>query len=71
MAAYEVLVGTTPVRNLVKEAKTNQLRNQILTGQREGMQTLEMSLTSLVKTGVVSYDEAVARSTYAKDIDAR
>src|SRR3954464_441018 len=71
VAAYEVLVGTTPVRNLVKEAKTNQLRNQILTGQRDGMQTLEMSLTSLVKSGVVSQEEATARSLFAREINAR
>jgi twitching motility protein PilT len=69
VAAYEVLVGTTPVRNLVKEAKTNQLRNQILTGQRDAMQTLEMSLSSLVKAGVVSHDEAVSRSSYPKDVE--
>jgi twitching motility protein PilT len=56
VAAHEVLVGTTPVRNLVKEGKTNQLRNQIVTGAREGMQTLEQSLSELVTAGVVSYD---------------
>src|SRR3954454_13165730 len=71
VAAYEVLVGTTPTRNLIKEAKTNQLRNQILTGQRDGMQTLEMSLTSLVKSGVVSQEEATARSLFAREINAR
>jgi twitching motility protein PilT len=71
VAAYEVLVGTTPVRNLVKEAKSNQLRNQILTGQRDGMQTLEMSLTSLVKAGVVAQEEAVARSLFPREVNAR
>ena len=70
VAAYEVLVGTTPVRNLVKEAKTNQLRNQILTGQRDGMQTLEMSLTALVKAGLVSHEEAVARSQFPREVVA-
>ena len=67
-AAYEVLVGTSPVRNLIKEHKTNQLRNSIVTGQRDGMQTLEASLGDLVKRGVVSYDEAVSRSLYPKDL---
>jgi twitching motility protein PilT len=67
-AAYEVLVGTSPVRNLIKEHKTNQLRNSIVTGQRDGMQTLEASLGSLIKRGVVSYDEAVSRSLYPKDL---
>ncbi len=68
VAAYEVLTATTSVRNLIKEAKTNQIRNQILTGSRDGMQTLEMSLRALVADGTVSHDEAVARSLYPKDI---
>ena len=68
VAAYEVLTGTVPVRNLVKEGKASQLRNNIVMGQRDGMQTLEMSLTELVAAGVVSYDEAVARSLFPRDV---
>jgi twitching motility protein PilT len=68
IAAYEVLVGTVPVRNLVKEGKASQLRNQIITGQKAGMQTLEQSLSELVVSGVVSYDEAVTRSQYPRDV---
>ena len=68
VAAYEVLLANSPVRNLVKQGKTNQLRNQIVTGQKEGMQTLEQSLASLVDAGIVSQDEAVVRSSYPRDI---
>jgi len=68
VAAYEVLTGTVPVRNLVKEGKASQLRNNIVMGQHDGMQTLEMSLTELVAAGVVSYDEAVARSLFPRDV---
>ncbi len=39
-----------------------------MTGQHDGMQTLEMSLTELVAAGVVSYDEAVARSLFPHDV---
>jgi twitching motility protein PilT len=67
-SAHEVLVATSPVRNLVKEGKTNQIRNSIVTGRRDGMQTLEASLSALVKQGTVSYDEAVSRSLYPKEI---
>jgi twitching motility protein PilT len=68
VAAYEVLVATSAVRNLVKEGKTNQLRNQILTGQREGMNTLEMSLSELVGAGLVGLDDAVARSAFPREV---
>jgi twitching motility protein PilT len=68
IAAYEVLVATSAVRNLVKEGKTNQLRNQVLTGQRDGMQTLEMSLAELVAAGLVKHEEAVARAAYPREV---
>ncbi|TCC60343.1 type IV pilus twitching motility protein PilT [Kribbella pittospori] len=71
IAAYEVMVADAAVRNLIKEGKTHQLRNSVVTGQRDGMLTLEQSLSALVQNGFVSYDDAVARSLYPKDVEAR
>jgi len=69
VAAFEVMQATGAVRNLIREGKTNQLRNQLLTGQSFGMQTLEMSLNELVAAGKISHDEALAVSLYPKEID--
>jgi len=71
IAAYEVLVATPAVRNLIKEGKTHQLRNSLVTGSRDGMNTLEQWLSHLVQDGVVSLDDALARSLYPKDIEVR
>ncbi|MCU7724386.1 PilT/PilU family type 4a pilus ATPase [Actinoplanes sp. KI2] len=71
VAAYEVLVADTAVRNLIKEGKQHQLRNALVSGQREGMQTLEQSLSTLLQNGIISYEDAVARSLYPRDIEAR
>jgi twitching motility protein PilT len=68
MAAYEVLVATSAVRNLVREGKTNQLRNQLVTGASVGMQTLEASLSDLVLRGQVDYEEAVRTSLYPREV---
>ncbi|TDP96767.1 type IV pilus twitching motility protein PilT [Labedaea rhizosphaerae] len=68
VAAYEVLVATTAVRNLIKEGKTHQLRNNLVTGHRDGMVTLEQSLSALVQSGQVSYEDAAARSLYPQDV---
>jgi twitching motility protein PilT len=68
VAAFEVLVATPAVRNLIREGKTAQIRNVIVTHQREGMQTLEMALNALVANGVVSYEQAVSRSVHPKEI---
>ncbi len=68
VAAYEVLVANSAVRNLIREGKTNQLRNNLVTGQSEGMQTLEMSLNALMAAGLVEYDEAMRVSMYPKEL---
>ena len=41
VAAFEVLIATNPVRNLIREGRSNQLHNVMMTNQKEGMQTLE------------------------------
>ncbi len=71
VAAYEVLVATPAVRNLVKEGKTHQLRNSLVTGARDGMVTLEQSLSQLVQQGIVTHEDALARSLYPQDIEPR
>jgi twitching motility protein PilT len=68
IAAFEVLVATYAVRNLIKEGKSHQLRNWLVTGTKEGMVSLEQSLSALVQAGLVSYEDAVTRSLYPNDI---
>ena len=68
VAAFEVLVATYPVRNLIKEGKTRQIRNVLTTGQRDGMQTFEMSLSELVAQGMITHEDATTRSVYPNEI---
>ena len=68
VAAFEVLVGTSAICNLIREGKTRQIRNQVATGQRAGMQTLEVALSELVAQGVVSYDEARLWTLHPEEI---
>ena len=68
VAAYEILMGTEPVRNLLREGKTRQLRNVMISGQQDGMQTIEMDLARLVASGIISFDTAAEISAYPKEI---
>jgi twitching motility protein PilT len=68
VAAFEVLVATHATRSLIRDGKSNQLRNVLLTGQSDGMQTLESALSDLVSRGLVTYDDAVGRSLYPKEL---
>lgn len=69
VAAYEVLIATNAVRNLVREGKTRQIRNVITTSQSDGMMTLEMSMNRLVAHGIVEYDDAVLRALHPAEIE--
>jgi twitching motility protein PilT len=62
VAAFEVLVANTAVRTMIKDGKTDQIRSVLQTGLREGSQTLERSLTQLVRAGLISEAEARTRS---------
>jgi len=66
VAAIEIMVATPAIRNLVREGKTYQINSQIQTGAKFGMQTMDGSIASLYKKGIISQDEAV---THAGDQD--
>jgi twitching motility protein PilT len=70
VAAYEVLIGTEAVRNLVREGKSRQMRNVITTSQKDGMQTIEMDLARLVASGLLTMEAACEVSAYPKEIMA-
>jgi twitching motility protein PilT len=68
VAAVEVLLATSAVRNLIREGKTHQLPNAIQTGGQYGMQSLNQSLRALCQGGMVSPEEALARSTDVEEL---
>ena len=63
VAALEILVPDDAIRNLIRQAKVEQIYSYMQTGSRSGMQTLEQSLADLVVRRVVSADEAIGRSS--------
>jgi twitching motility protein PilT len=64
VAAFEVMVGTPAVRNLIREGKVAQLYSAIQTGSAVGMQTLDQSLAALVKQGLIEVQEASSKAKY-------
>jgi twitching motility protein PilT len=53
-AAWEIMIGTPAIRNLIREDKVAQMYSAIQTGQATGMQTLDQHLQEIVKRGLVS-----------------
>jgi len=62
VAALEIMTGTTAVRNLIREAKIHQLPGTIQVSQKDGMQTMDMSLQGLVARGLVTVEEAQTKT---------
>jgi len=61
VAACEILVGVPAIRNLIREAKLHQIPSMMQTGQRVGMQTLDMAIADLVKRGLIEPTAAPPR----------
>jgi twitching motility protein PilT len=68
VAAYEVLIATSPVRNLIREGRSNQLANVMFTNTKEMMMTLESSLATLIADGVIAYEDAMSVSAHPKEL---
>ena len=62
VAAHEIMLGTNAIRNLIREAKVAQMYSTIQTGSSLGMQTLDQSLSDLVRRGIISPSEARSKA---------
>jgi twitching motility protein PilT len=63
IAALEILIPDDAVRNLIRQAKVEQIYSVMQTGTGKGMQTLEQALADFVAMGKISTDVALARSS--------
>ena len=64
--AYELLVNTPAIANLIRERKVSQIYSQLQTGSKEGMNTLEQCLLELVNSGTISRQEAMGKASNPK-----
>jgi twitching motility protein PilT len=69
--AIEVLIPNAAIRNIIREDKIHQLYSMMQTGQAKfGMQTMNQSLYDLYIKGVISYEDALARSSVPDEMMA-
>jgi len=62
VAAHEIMIGTSAIRNLIREDKIAQMYSAIQTGASVGMQTLDQCLKELVAKGLVDRNEARSKA---------
>jgi len=67
--AVELMVPNPAIRNLIREDKTHQLYSMMQTGQAKfGMQTMNQSLIDLYTKGLITYEDAIGRSSVADEL---
>lgn len=62
IAAFEIMVTTPSIQNLIREAKTYRITSDIQTGAKYGMKTLDASLLELYKKGMITYGDLLTKS---------
>ncbi len=58
IAAFEIMIGTPAIRNLIREGKISQLPSAIQTGQKFGMQTMEAAIKELISRRIIDPEAA-------------
>ncbi len=62
VAAMEIMVGTSAISNLIREAKLHQIPSMIQTGRKDGMQLLDQHIMELLMSGVIDAEEAYLKA---------
>lgn len=68
IAAYEILVATPAIRNLIREGKVAQMYSLMQTGIASGMQTLDQSLMALSRQGLIDVESAKEMAKFPESI---
>lgn len=68
--AYELMIPNTAIRNLIRENKLQQIYAIMQSGQSQtGMQTMNQSLYSLYKSGLITLEDAYKYSPDVKELE--
>lgn len=68
VVAHEVMLGTSAIKTSIREGKTHQIDNILQTSTEVGMNTLEMSLASLVRSGKLDMETAQSYSLRPEEL---
>jgi len=71
VAAYEMLVVTPAIANLIRENKTFRITSSIQTGHKQGMQLLDDHLFRLWKDRIVTKEDALIKSNLPEMLEKK
>ncbi|MCY2960961.1 MAG: type IV pilus twitching motility protein PilT [Planctomycetota bacterium] len=71
IAAFEIMIMTPAIANLIRKNETNKINSTIQTSRKLGMITLDDYLLELAKKGQISREIAIDAAQDDKDLEAR
>jgi len=71
IAGFELLVVTSAIANLIREAKTYRINSSIQTGRRHGMQLLDDALFDMWKKGLCEEKDVLMKANNPEDLRVR
>lgn len=71
IAAFEVMISTSSIQNLIRENKTFRIQSDIQTGARYGMVTMDAFLMSLYEKGEITYEELISKCSEPEQVMAK
>ena len=69
VAAIEIMVVNSAIRNLIRENKAHQMTSIIQTQTQIGMQTMDQALKELFLAGKVTYEDALSRANNPAELE--
>ncbi len=67
--AMEMMPVIPAIRNIIREGKSHQLPNAIMSGVQWGMQSLDMALRNLYQQGLITYEDAIAKCSTPEEFN--
>jgi len=68
IAAVEIMLANSPVKNLIREGKIYQLPNVIRTHRDIGMVSMDESLTELYRKGIITYETLMSKCNDSEEV---
>lgn len=62
IAAFEIMITTPAIQNLIRENKTFRITSDIQTGAKFGMRTLDSHLIELYNKQLITYEDVISKS---------
>lgn len=71
VGAFEIMIATPAIRNLIREGKTYQVVSEIQTGMKFGMKALDDHLRELYQAGIIGYESMIEMAQDPRELATR